>query len=133
MASRAPGWIHMKFHHFSIKNQLKNGIKSSRLGSYEVCSFFNEESIKEWPQEHQAGFIWNLIICQLRILWRMASRAPGWILMKIDNCLINNQSKIRLKIFRPDLHGMIFCWIKNRLKNGLQRMNNMTSDTGLMK
>ena len=40
----------------------------------------------------------------------MASRAPGRIYMKID-----------------------FVLIKNQFMQGLQRMNNMTSDTGVMK
>ena len=57
MALRAPGWILMTFDHFSIKNPLKNGRKSSRPDLYEISSFFNSESIKEWPQELQAGFI----------------------------------------------------------------------------
>ena len=50
MASRASGWIHMKFNDFLIENQLKNGLKSSRLDSYEIWLYFNSESIKEWPQ-----------------------------------------------------------------------------------
>ena len=62
MASRAPSWIHIKFDHFSIKNKLKNSLKSPKLDSYEIWSFFNWEWIKEWPQELLAGFIWNLII-----------------------------------------------------------------------
>ena len=49
MALRAPDWIHMKFDHLSLKNQIKNGLKSSRLGSYEIWSFFNKESIEEGP------------------------------------------------------------------------------------
>ena len=30
------GWIHMKLNHFSIKNQLKNALKSSRPDIYEI-------------------------------------------------------------------------------------------------
>ena len=41
MASQAPGQIYMKFDHLSIKNQLKNGLKSSRPDLYEIWSFFN--------------------------------------------------------------------------------------------
>ena len=70
MAPRAPDWIHMKFDHFLIKNQLENGLK-----------------------ELQTGFIWNLIIFQPRINSRMASRAPGRIDMKFDNCSIKDQLK----------------------------------------
>ena len=56
----------MKRDYFSIKNQLNNGLKSSRLDSYEIRFCFNQESITELPQERQAGFVWNLIIFQLR-------------------------------------------------------------------
>ena len=75
-ASRAPGWIHMKFYHFQIKKQLKNSLKSNKLDSHEIWSFFNQASLIEWTQELQAGFLQNFIIfVQLRINWRMASRA----------------------------------------------------------
>ena len=57
MASRAPDWIHMKFNDYSIKNQLENGLKSSRPDLYEIWLFFNWESIKKWPEELQARFI----------------------------------------------------------------------------
>ena len=70
MAPRAPDWIHMKFDHVLIENQLENGLK-----------------------ELQTGFIWNLIIFQPRINSRMASRAPGRIDMKFDNCSIKDQLK----------------------------------------
>ena len=62
MASKDTGWIHMKCGYFSLKNQLKDCVKSSRLDSYEVWSLFSCESINEWPPELQAGLIWNFII-----------------------------------------------------------------------
>ena len=125
MASRAPGWIHIKFNNFSITNQLKTGLESARLDSYEIWRFFNWESIKEWPQEFQDGllwnvigfnqdsskewpqelqarFIWNLIIFQLRSNWWMASRAPVWIHMKFDHFPIEDQLKNGLKSSRLD-------------------------------
>ena len=91
MASTAAGWIHVKFDYLLIKNQLKNGLKNSRLDAPNIWSFFNDESMKELPQELQAGFVWNLIIFQLRINWRTASRAPDWSCMKFDNCWSQNQ------------------------------------------
>ena len=60
MASRAPGWIDMEFDHLSIKIQLENGLKSSKLDSYEIWLFFNWESIEEWPQELQGGFLYEI-------------------------------------------------------------------------
>ena len=50
MASRAPGQIYMKFDHFSIKSQLGNGLKRSRLDSYQIWLFLNWESIKNGPK-----------------------------------------------------------------------------------
>ena len=102
MASRAPGWIHMKFDFFPILNQLKNSLKSSRLDSYEIWSFLILETIKEWPQQLQAGFVWNVSIFQLRINQRTGSRAPGWIHMKFDYLSIQNQLKNSLKSSRLD-------------------------------
>ena len=142
MASRAPGWILMKFgyfliknheknglkssrRHFSIKNQpkkglkssmldsyeiwifsinnqLKNGLKSPRLDSYEIWWLFNQESTKKSPQELQARFIWNLIIFQLTINCRMASKAPDWIHIKFNDVSIKNQVKNGLKWSRLD-------------------------------
>ena len=102
MASRAPGWIHMKFHEYSIKNQLENGLKSSRPDLYEIWSFTNQESIKEWPQELQARFIWNLIIFQLRLDEEMASSAPDWIHIKFDDFSIKNKIRNGLKSSRLD-------------------------------
>ena len=45
MASRAPGWTHMKFDHVSVKNQLKNSLKSSRLDPYEIDNLSSQNQI----------------------------------------------------------------------------------------
>ena len=79
IASRAPRWIHIKFHHFSIKNQLKNCLESSWLDSYETWSCF-----------------------QLRIDWKIASRAPSWIGVKSDH-LFSQES---IKTSRLDSYKM---------------------------
>ena len=68
MSSRPPGWIRIKFDHFSIKI-----LSNNELGL-------------------QAGFVSNLIIFQLRIHQIMSSRAPGWIHIKFDYFSIWNQS-----------------------------------------
>ena len=62
MDPRAPGWIHMKFEHLLIENHLKTGLKSSRLDSYENWTFVHWESVEDWPEELQVGFIWHLNI-----------------------------------------------------------------------
>ena len=78
MAFRAPGRISMEFDHFQVR--INSRVASATPGwMYEIQSFYNKESIKESPPELQAGFIWNLIISQLSVDQRMASRAPGWI------------------------------------------------------
>ena len=113
MASRAPGWIHMKFNGFS------NGLKSPRLDSYEIWLFFKSESTEESPQEVQTGVIWNLIIFQLRINDRIASRAPDCVHMKFDHVSIKNQLKNGLNSSRLYPYEIWSFWIKNQLKNGI--------------
>ena len=82
------GWVIPRaetFDHRLMKNKSKDCLKSSKLDPYEICSFFharinwrmasrapgwrqcnliifNEASMNEWPQELQAGFVWDLII-----------------------------------------------------------------------
>ena len=119
MASRAPGWIHVKFNHFSIENPFKNGLKSPRLDSYEIWLLFKSESIKEWPQELQTGFLWNLTMFQLRINDRIASRAPDCIHMKFDHFSIKNQLKNGLNSSRLDPYEIWSFLIKNQLNNGI--------------
>ena len=54
MASRSPGWIHMKFDHLWITGQLQNGLKSSGLDSVKFDNFSFENQFQtglqsSWP------------------------------------------------------------------------------------
>ena len=118
----------MKFDYLSIKNQLKNGLNSSRLDSYEIWSIWitnqlkngptssrldsyevyslSKEPIKEWPQELQTGFIWNWMIVELGINEKMDSTAPGRIYMKMNCVSIKNSLKNGLKSCRQDSYDI---------------------------
>ena len=122
MTSRAPGLIHIKFDHLSIKNQLNNGPKSSRLDSYGIHWLFNKESIKELPQELQAWFLWNSITFQLRINWRMAPRAPGWIHMEFNDCSIKNQWQNGFKSSRLDSYEVWSFFNEESIKESYQEL-----------
>ena len=110
----------MKIDHFSINNLLTNGLQSSRLDSYENWSCFNWESIEELPPELQAEWIWHLIVFQLRINSGIASRALGWIPMKLDHFSIENQLKTGLRSSRLDPYEFDHFSIRNQLKKRLQ-------------
>ena len=120
MASGAPGLIHMKFHQFSIENKLKNGLKSSRRDSYEIWLCFNWQSMKELPQKLQAGFMWNWIVFPLRISQRVASRAPGWVHMKLDHCSTKSQLKHSIQRSCLDSYETFSFQITNELINCLK-------------
>ena len=72
------------------------------------------------PLELKVGFMWNLIICQWRINWRMASRPTGWIHMKWHDFQIKNQLKNCLKSSRMDSYETWSFSMTNQLKNGLE-------------
>ena len=48
MASGAPGLLYVKIDDFSFKNQLSNGLQSSRLDLYENWWIFNEALEQAW-------------------------------------------------------------------------------------
>ena len=73
-----------------------------------------------WPT---IMFRWNLMMLQLRMHSRMASRAPGWIHMNSGYFPL----RISQRMPAPGWIRVLFCifLIKNQLKNGLQRMKSV--------
>ena len=46
--SRAPGWIHIKFHKLSIKSPSNEALSSSRLDSYQIVVFTINKNTKRF-------------------------------------------------------------------------------------
>ena len=101
LPQETPGWIHMKFDHVSINNQLKNGLRSSRLDTDEIQLV--------WPAQARLGLARAGQACWAGGSWgpsvtRYADHPPstGWIYMKVNDFLIKTQLKNGLKSSRLD-------------------------------
>ena len=87
-------WIYFKFDDFFIKNQLNNELEICTLDLYQIQWFLNLGLNKQWAPDLQTGAISNLMIFELRITCRMASRSIDWIYIKFVDFLIKNKCRM---------------------------------------